>query len=250
MRSDPLRPAPVASIAEAIERMRAIDERLPPDDGLKWFNRLYLHVTVAMGEALGTTTFRDPAFVTVLDIAFANLYFQALARADDGAAHAPAAWRPVLAARADRRIARLQFALAGMNAHINRDLPVGIVEAFQVVGGNPLHDEARHDDFQRVDDQLARIEETAKRDVSLGLIEVVDTLAGSADDQLAMWNVKAARAAAWTNAQVLWALQTTPALRASFFDRLDRLAGFAGRGLLAPTHVLRPHPNKDDGRAG
>lgn len=242
MLSDLLRPSPVTTIAEAIACMRAIDERLPPEDGLKWFNRLYLQVTLEMGRVLGTTAFRDPAFIATLDVAFANLYFEALAGADAGGAGAPAAWRPVLAARSNRRIARLQFALAGMNAHINRDLPVGIVMAFRAVGGDPLHDEARLDDFQRVDDHLARIEATAKQDLSLGLIEVVDTLAGSADDQLAMWNVKAARAAAWTNAQVLWALQATPLLRASFFDRLDRLAGLAGRGLLVPKHVLQAGP--------
>jgi hypothetical protein len=239
MLTDLLPPNPVTTVAEATACMRAIDERLPVDDGLKWFNRLYLHVTVEMGRVLGTTAFRDPAFIAALDVAFANLYFQAIARADAGPAGAPAAWRPVLAARADRRIARLQFALAGMNAHINRDLPVGIVEAFQAVGGNPLFDEARREDFERVDDHLARIEEAAKQDLSLGLIGVVDELAGSADDQLAMWNVKAARAAAWTNAQVLWTLQGTPRLRASFFDRLDSLAGFAGRGLLVPKRVLQ-----------
>jgi hypothetical protein len=242
MLTDLLRATPVTTVSDAIACMRAIDERLPLDDGLKWFNRLYLHVTVEMGRVLGTTAFRDPAFIAALDVAFANLYFQALAPGGAGAAGVPAAWRPVLAARADRRIARLQFALAGMNAHINRDLPVGIVEAFQAVGGSPLHDDARRDDFQRVDDHLARIEDAATRDLTLGLIEALDHLAGPLDEQIAMWNVKAARAAAWTNAQVLWTLQGTPLLRARFFDRLDSLAGFAGRGLLIPKRVFQAHP--------
>ena len=242
MLSDLLRDTPVASVDEAIACMRAIDDRLPPEDGLKWFNRLYLHVTVALGAALGTTAFRDPQFIAALDVAFANLYFQALDGADQGPSRAPAAWRPVLGARGDRRIRRLQFALAGMNAHINRDLPVGIVEAFRVVGGDPLSDEARRDDFTRVDDHLAQIEAAAKRDLSLGLVELIDEAAGDTDDQLAMWNVKAARAAAWTNAQVLWTLEATPRLRARFFDRLDSLTGFAGRGLLTPTRVL-PRPS-------
>jgi len=148
----------------------------------------------------------------------------------------------VLGARGDRRIRRLQFALAGMNAHINRDLPVGIVEAFHAVGGDPLSDEVRREDFTRVDDHLAQIEAAAKRDLSLGLVELIDEAAGDTDDQLAMWNVKAARAAAWTNAQVLWTLEATPRLRARFFDRLDSLTGFAGRRLLAPTRVL-PRPS-------
>jgi hypothetical protein len=229
----------VSSIAEAVACMRAIDARLPDEDGLKWFNRLYLHVTEAIAAAVDGA-FRDPAFLTALDVAFANLYFEALVLGGESAEGAPAAWRPVLASRSDRRITRLQFALAGMNAHINRDLPVGIVRAFRDVGGNPIHDQVRREDYDRVNDHLARIEETAKQDLSLGLVQVVDVASGAVDDHLAMWNVKAARATAWTNAQVLWTLDATPALRASFFDRLDSLAGFAGRGLLTPTRVLAP----------
>jgi hypothetical protein len=238
MLSDLLRQTPVTSVAGAIAVMRSLDAQLPAEDGLKWFNRLYLHVTEALGRELGGTAFRDPAFIAALDVAFANLYFDALAKDIASPGGAPAAWRPVLAARSDRRITRLQFALAGMNAHINRDLPEGIVQAFRIVRGNPLFDEARRADFTMVDDHLARIEDVAKHDLSLGLIEVIDQAGGTLDDHVAMWNVKAARAAAWTNAQVLWTLDATPVLRATFFDRLDGLAGFAGRGLLRPTRVL------------
>lgn len=68
-------------------------------------------------------TFEDPAFLATLDVVFANLYFAALAAALDDVDAAPAAWRPLLLQRHDAGIARIQFALAGMSAHINRDLP-------------------------------------------------------------------------------------------------------------------------------
>ena len=48
-----------------------------------------------------------------------------------------------------------------------------------------------------------------------------------------MWKVRAARDAAWTNAQVLWTLRTNPALRRDYFEKLDRFTGFASRGLLS-----------------
>jgi Family of unknown function (DUF5995) len=41
--------------------------------------------------------------------------------------------KPLLCARRNGGIARLQFALAGMNAHINRDLPQGIVQVFEAL---------------------------------------------------------------------------------------------------------------------
>ena len=37
-------PAPV-TIADVVARMQAIDAQLPSNDGIKWFNRLYLMVT-------------------------------------------------------------------------------------------------------------------------------------------------------------------------------------------------------------
>src|SRR6185295_7578724 len=135
--------APANSIEDAIAIMNAIDESLPDDDGVKWFNRLYLRVTVSVGAAVGSAKFNDPAFLTKLDVVFANLYFSALAAALTDVGSAPSAWRPLFEARSTPGIARIQFALAGMNAHINRDLPDGIVQSFVALGGDPITDELR-----------------------------------------------------------------------------------------------------------
>jgi len=107
--------APVDSIDDAIAIMKTIDESLPDNDGVKWFNRLYLRVTVSVGTAVGSAKFNDPAFLTKLDVVFANLYFSALATGLTDIGAAPSAWRPLLQARNTAGIARIQFALAGMN---------------------------------------------------------------------------------------------------------------------------------------
>jgi hypothetical protein len=234
-----LRTTPVQTIAAAIEVMTAIDRTLPDGDGLKWFNRLYLRVTERVLAAVTTETFADQAFMAALDVLFANLYFAAVAGADRGADQAPPAWRPLLRARVDRRLVRLQFALAGMNAHINRDLPVGIVRAFERLGGDPSHAPARRRDFDGINAILERVEGEVKSEFSVGLVGAVDVLAGRIDDVAAMWKVGAARSAAWTNAEVLWRLRDVPLLGDSFFGKLDRLTGFAGRGLLLPIGVAR-----------
>jgi hypothetical protein len=49
-----------------------------------------------------------------------------------------------------------------------------------------------------------------------------------------MWDVDRARDAAWTNAQALWALNDEPSLASEYLLALDRMVGFAGRGLLIP----------------
>lgn len=226
--------APVHSIEDAIAIMTAIDETLPDTDGVKWFNRLYLRVTVSVGAAIGGAQFNDPAFVAKLDVVFANLYFDALAAASASVDTAPSAWRPLFRDRHTPGIARIQFALAGMNAHINRDLPDGIVESFKALGGDPITDVRREQDFDSVNAVLERVEQEVKAEFAIGLVGVVDRLGGSFDDAVAMWNVRAARSAAWTNGQVLWGLRRLPVLRDRFFARLDGMVGMTGRGLLLP----------------
>jgi hypothetical protein len=172
-----------------------------------------------------------------LDVVFANLYFAAIAAGDVDPSRAPSAWRPLLCARQNRGIGRLQFALAGMNAHINRDLPQGIVQVFEDLGGDPTSDEARRQDFDSINELLERVEDEVKADFSIGVIGVVDVAAGRVDDIAAMWNVRVARKAAYTNAVVLWTLRHAPHLGRAFFDTLDRSTGLAGRGLLIPTAI-------------
>ena len=226
--------APVHSVEDAIAIMKAIDESLPDNDGVKWFNRLYLRVTVSVGTAVGSSKFNDPAFLTKLDVVFANLYFSALATGLTDIGAAPSAWRPLLQARNIPGIARIQFALAGMNAHINRDLPDGIVQSFVALGGDPITDELREKDYESINDILERVEEEVKTEFTVGIVGTVDRLGGPVDDAVAMWKVRSARNAAWTNAQVLWGLRGLPRLRDRFFDKLDGLVGLTGRGLLLP----------------
>jgi len=54
------------------------------------------------------------------------------------------------------------------------------------------------------------------------------------DDVVAMWDVNRARDAAWTNAQALWALGEETPLASDYLLALDRMVGFASRGLLIP----------------
>jgi len=229
---DVLDAAPAATVDDVIALMQAIDATLPDDDGVKWFNRLYLRVTLGVAAEVAGATFRDPQFLSTLDVVFANLYFSALAAAATDVDAAPAAWRPLLRARHRRDIARIQFALAGMNAHINRDLPDGIVQTFVTLGGDPITDTIREADFTSLNDLLERVEQEVKGEFSVGVVGVIDRLGGQADDALAMWSVRSARSAAWTNAQVLWQLGHVPLLRRRFFSRLDSLVGMTGRGLL------------------
>ena len=223
------------TIDEVVSLMTAIEQALPVTDGLWWFNHLYLRVTLGVRAAMDTSAaFSDPDFLNRLDVVFANLYFDAAAAGDADPGAAPPAWRPLLRARLATRISPLQWALAGMNAHINRDLPWGLGTVFEQIGSAPHPSDAHHDDFERVNGILETVEAQIGDEFLTGVAATIDALTSPVDDRLAMWNVRAARDAAWTSAEVLWALKPTPALRQDYFDRLDRFTGFASRGLLTP----------------
>jgi hypothetical protein len=73
-----------------------------------------------------------------------------------------------------------------------------------------------------------------KGELAAGELGYLDRSLGQLDDVVAMWNVARAREAAWVNGETLWALRGAPQLRREYEQTLDRLVGFAGRGLLRP----------------
>ena len=137
-------------------------------------------------------------------------------------------------ARHNRKLARIQFALAGMNAHINRDLPVALARLAEPDGRFPSRDDARYTAFGHVNDILEQVEGTVRTVLATGLLGEIDRSLGDLDSVLAMWKVRNAREAAWTNGEVLWHLRGTPLLGREFLARLDSMTGFASRGLLLP----------------
>jgi Family of unknown function (DUF5995) len=231
-----VQPAP-SSVAEVVERLRPL-ANASHTDGVSAFARLYLAVTEGVEANLASATFRDPAFLTRLDVVFASLFFAALDAYAPDPASAPRAWVPLFEARSNRRIAPLQFALAGSNAHINRDLPVALVSTCSELGLELRIDSPEHADFEAVNTLLAQTLERVKAQFLTGWVRTVDRLLhpfGRLDDVVAIWDIRAARDAAWANGETLFALRDSPSLRDDFVRTLDRTVGLAGRGLLVPT---------------
>jgi hypothetical protein len=217
--------------------MEASLEPLPHADGVACFTRLYLSVTQGVQQRLAGFAFADPRFLARLDVVFADLFFAALDAAADAPAGVPHAWSPLVESRGAQGIAPLQFALAGMSAHINRDLPVALVSTCKELGVGLEEGSPQHDDFEHVNAALAAVEGQVKAQYLTGFLRSVDRLihrVDRLDDIVAMWDVGRARDAAWANAEALWALRDQPALSASYLLALDRMVGLTCRGLLVP----------------
>lgn len=214
--------------------MDAVASTLPVADGVSRFNHLYLEVTHSVDTAAQTPGFEDAAFITALDVCFADLYFAALDASAAGRATSRC-WAPLFEVRAETAIAPIQFALAGMNAHINHDLSLALVATCGAQGTDLTRDSPHYRDYVKINDILTAVEAQVKHELLTGLIGVADEAVGRIDDILAMWSVVEARNAAWTHAEMLLTLREHPKLTAALEHALDGSVGFASRGLLIPT---------------
>jgi hypothetical protein len=199
--------------------------------------RLYLDVTNGVQLELVGVTFADPPFLVQLDVVFANLFFSAIDGAMNKPVSVPRAWAPLVEARGARGIAPLQFAFAGMSAHINRDLPVALVATCRDVGIALEEGSPQHADYVRVNRVLAQVEARVKAGYLTGWLRKLDRLVHRVDridDVVAMWNVSRARDAAWVNGEALWAFRDQPGLFSRYLAQLDRTVGLTACGLLVP----------------
>ncbi len=224
---------PPTSIPDVIQLMRTIDVVCVDTDGLKWFNGLYLEVTVAVKRRIAAGEVNEVAWFTEVDVEFASLYFSALyAWLTDAAC--PACWTAMFACRAQSRIARIQFALAGMNAHINHDLAIALVGAGKAMNIEPQHHTPQYADYSGLNATLDGLIDTAKRQLNVRLPGDPLPAVSHLEDLIAAWNIAAAREQAWNHAEALWRLQDVPLVAAGYIDGLDGLTTFGNKALLIP----------------
>ncbi|MBD0711423.1 hypothetical protein BU197_24540 [Streptomyces sp. CBMA291] len=208
--------------------MRALRSAWHPSDGVAVFNRVYLTVTEEIGRAIESGDFADRRAAATLDVRFAERYLMAVDAVALGGP-APACWRPLFHFRRHPGVRPLQFALAGINAHIGHDLALAVVCACHDLECEPADLE---DEYDRVGDLLVLLEERIREELMPGpdLLEIADPLT----HLLGCWSLDRARDGAWLAARSLWQLRGLPALAEEFAERLDRSVGLVGRMLLTP----------------
>ena len=221
------------TVAEVLVRMREIDARLPADDGVAIFNRLYLTVTERISEQLAGApgsekVFRDGVLMADLDVRFANLWLAAC-EADAAGRRVARAWRPLFESRTGRL--PVQYAVAGMNSHIEHDLPIAVVATCKAHGLEP---DQLHHDYEAVNDILAQVESRFGRSFLDDVWRELDYRLNPVVHLLSSWNIDKARDLSWVTVETLWALRHTGFLRDRFRDSLAHTVGMTSRVLLSP----------------
>ena len=221
------------TIADVLQIMQTIEATCVDGDGLKWFNWLYFQVTQAVETCVASGRFADPGWLAELDVQFARFYFRALESALSDQP-GPGCWRALFGCRNEAAVARIQFALAGINAHINHDLPQAIVATCQITATVPQHASAHYDDYTALNTTLDSLIESAKQTLHVRLLGDPLPPVSHLENTIAAWSVSAAREAAWQNGELLWHLSDAPPLASNFIDTLDGLTTVVGKALLAP----------------
>jgi uncharacterized protein DUF5995 len=137
-------------VAGMQERLDALS---PGQEHRREFLGTYQRTTIAVGKAVRDGVFEDGPWVEEWDVAFANLYLDAL-DADLGGGRVPRPWR--LAFEAPPDLKPLQHVLLGINAHINYDLPQALLAVISDEEfSDPTIVESRRRDHERIDGVLS-----------------------------------------------------------------------------------------------
>jgi hypothetical protein len=224
---------PPTSVADVLAIMQSIDALTVETDGLHWFNWLYFNVTKAVEDRIDAGGFTDAAYLSLLDVQFAQLYFNALKASLENAA-LPECWETLFAARGETSLARIQCALAGINAHINHDLPMAIVNTGSASDLAPRHGTVQYTDYTSLNSTLDSLIDEAKQTLNVRLPGDAMPDEAQLENLIAGWGVSAAREAAWNNAELLWHLQGEALFSGAFLNTLDGLTTVVSKGLLVP----------------
>jgi hypothetical protein len=217
-----------SSLDSVLARLRALDSAWPPTDGVAVFNGVYLSVTEEIARRIEAGQFPDPRAAIALDALFAERYLSAAETATAGG-RPPACWQPLFHCRAHPYVAPLQFAMAGINAHIGHDLALAVVDTCGALNCGPSELKSA---FEQVGEILTLLEERIREEVMPGPDPL--ELAGPLTHFVGTWSLEHARAAAWKAALVIWRLRAVPALSEEFAERLDSGVGLVGHYILTP----------------
>jgi Family of unknown function (DUF5995) len=220
-----------ATIGDVMKVMEGIDALLPDSDGLKWFNRLYLMVTREVDVNPPQGGWKDAEWLTLLDVLFAGLYFRAVAGFLADESGVPSSWSAMLSARHTEGIDRIQFALAGMNAHINHDLSLALLATDQQRNVEPDYASPEYADYEAVNGLLNTVMPSALEMLAVGVLGELAQDTGKIGRILAFWNICSARDLAWGFTDHLRRLDE--GARQVALAAQDQMTGALGRAILA-----------------
>jgi hypothetical protein len=221
------------TVPEVIETLAAVREAAATvvprgeEDGIASFTLLYHEITCGVQEAVANGLFEAGTFIIDLDINFACRYLDALRKLSAGE-QAPLCWATLFDVRSDEEIPTLDYAVAGVNAHVNFDLAFALLTTWDE-HSSPAEREAQHRDYCRINDIFyAKMNELQK--------EFHSPFANELGNLFGDLLVRETRDLAWDAAIRMWAHRRDADwedYRATEEHRIDHKAAILARGIMA-----------------
>jgi hypothetical protein len=187
------------------------------------FALTYLRVTEEYRRTIDDPAFfEDVSFVNHEDVIFARYYFAAYDAWDAGrVAEVPPAWRVAFAAARDRAVSATGNLLLGINAHVQRDLPLVLYS----VGLVSPEGGSRKPDHDRVNAILNRVSDDVLAETARRFDPTVDDgNAPTSLDEFALFQLLVSwRETAWRHAELL-ALAPTQEAREQVVQMIESYA--------------------------
>lgn len=238
-------PRDIATVLRQLTDLQTVLLRLAPEDGtdsngenpVANFNRLYRTITAKIVDGLVAGDFEDPVFLELLDVEFAKRYFHALRLWCATSPHTPRCWNVLFRKLRDVEIRPLPAASAGVNAHINYDLPFALISTWQQLGSNP-DNEVQHRDYLKINEVFFDAIPALRRSYLTTWQLTIDRLNGKLDDWYQNLLVEFTRDLAWQSAQRIWPMRDNLESMRNAQASLDSNTALIGRALLAPIGSL------------
>jgi hypothetical protein len=189
-----------------IDRMQALVEHWEQvRDRRADFLTCYCLMTSNMLAAIEAGEFHDPAWVDALLQHFAEYYFVALEDYERGSSGTPAIWRFTFNTARKGQALVLQNLLLGINAHINYDLVLALVDVLDPEWGSltPERRQSRYEDHRHVNDIIGRTVDSVQDQVvepDLPVMRMIDAMLGPVDEWMASRLISGWRESVWAAA--------------------------------------------------
>jgi hypothetical protein len=198
------------------------------------FSLTYLRVTEEYRRTVQDPTFfQDTPFVNYEDGIFAHYYFFAYDAWKDGeTADVPPAWRIAFDAARDHAVSASGDLLLGINAHVQRDLPLVLYS----IGLVKPDGTSRKPDHDRVNQILNRVTDDLLAEIARRFDPTIDdtNLPTSLDDFALFQTLVSWRETAWRNAELL-AQAPTPEAREQVAQGIEDYAASQAEAIRAAT---------------
>jgi hypothetical protein len=229
-----------ADIGGLIARMEALLAKLREErDGNRHFLATYLRTTRAVADELAAGGFSDRDWVERWDVAFADLYLDAL-EAEQAGRRPPEPWAIAFGVAREQRLPPLRQVLLGMNAHINFDLAQSLLA---VITDRELDDPElvarRAADHRHIDDVLVARVGAEDAELAAQGRSRSDRLLAPLNRLSTRRFLKESRAKVWANTHLLsQARRAGPDAYQARLAELERLAAARVADLVAPGQVV------------